>query len=294
MLEKRNRTSIAILFLLSSLASACAMSEAPQLTEDTEDPALTESLAQNTLAVIGRHELRLYATDGTTRTIALPGATGGEVWANAPDYGSRWMLLHGEGGQLWRADLQAARADRLELGVPSGYRAHDDCGFDASTADVVALDNSDGSLYGLFRTDQHAAVFVSSDGQDWLQVGGTITQVGGVDVYERSGTYVIRGREAGYCYGAGAAWSENASADFSGEITQLVRRSTGASVSLSSEPYGVFYDLDRTGRYATFEHSEHDSGERSLRLIDIETGTQTDVAIGEGTSSMWIATPTLP
>lgn len=237
----------------------------------------------------GHVELLARAPDRTL-TIPIPNARR-TTWImrqrepNRDD--ERWLLVDaGARDQFVRVDLRSATATPLSLVAPAGYRPLPYCPSDDST--IAPGIDVDGYIYGVFRTDEHAAVFTTLDGEHWARVGGTFAARGQVGLTVHGGTYEIRGIDSVDCFTGGLTWSAEGAADFSGNVSQLVRRASGASTVLRNEEHDASFEYSRTGRYA----ARWASG--VLRVLDLETSSLSELATdttAEHVRPTWIDEP---
>ncbi len=218
-----------------------------------------------------------------TATIELAGATSdARIVSSDPlllPADQRWLLVSSsETDQIWRVDLQTATSEVVPVVGPAGYQPFGYCQEPQFLTDAIRLD-ADGYLYGMFRNEDHAVVLATLDGRNWSPVGGTMTGAGAIQVSAHGATYFIRATELLDCLGNGLTWSAPSSAEFSGDVTQIVRRESGARIAASDLTLGGSLVYSPTGRYAASWESDVDGNAQVLRVLDIETGEQSDVAV---------------
>ena len=190
-----------------------------------------------------------------------------------------WLLISsGASNDVLRVDLASGATSAVHLVAPAGYRSFSSPCQDQAPQHLAAGVDTDGYIYGVFRTNDHAAVFTTLNGQDWTQVGGSITSIGGLGLTVHSTTYVIQGHETVDCYGDGPTWSDASQAEFSGDVTQIVRRASGARLVAQTNGQDDSYQYSRTGRYAAHWEASTATPADKLWVVDLETGTRTAVA----------------
>jgi hypothetical protein len=273
-------------------------------TEQTRDDTDPIWFADRLLR-LRRSDVVALRVEGPSETseLVLPGATAGARIAAAGDgvlryEDERWLLVDsGAAGRVFRVDVRALAVERIEVVAPSGYRPFQPCGDAAGAAPDLKID-TEGHIFSVFRTDDHVAVFMTTDGAAWSQVGGSYTGIGTLDVVAERGTYVITGSAAAYCWAQGPKWSSPATAEFSGDATQLVRPSASARLTLPDPPLGTAkpgYVLSCSGRYAARWDVDAATHVSTMNVLDVETGSVKAVATDAvGTHSalpVWLCEP---
>lgn len=190
-----------------------------------------------------------------------------------------WVLLtrRGEEGVVYRVDLNTGRRDDLALQLPAGLRM---VGSDGRPG----LD-ADGALLALLRDDERGALYRSTDGLRWEQVGHHVAGTLGIEVAARAGTYVVRGHNELF---GGEAWPETAATDtLYGPSLHVVRPTTGREVVVyAGDPSRSFgapeVALTPAGRCAAWVEIGDDGA--TLEVADLVAGARHRVAFPRGTN----------
>lgn len=218
----------------------------------------------------------------STDTIALPQATAdariGVVQSEMFASDERWLLVaSGTAGRVIRVDLQSKTAAAIDLAAPSGYRPFSSCRDGAPIDGDLRVDR-DGRIVRAFRTDDRVAAFATADGVHWTQIGGSFSDVGGFDVALERGTYTLHAHVGVYCFTPGPTWTPSSTADFHGDWTEIVRPTAGAHTA-SPSASSLGYALSPSGRYGARWDVDAGTHTASLHLADLETGSDTIIAV---------------
>jgi hypothetical protein len=246
-------------------------------------------------------EIVLIARSPTaTVTIPIPGATSAaqiivttpgpddrwlaQIMPTTPGPDDRWLLVAtGIPNQIARVDLRNSTETLLNLAAPAGYRPYgrsSQCSpnsiADQPLEQSVGWDEA-GYVYARFRAGGHAAVFATVDGANWSQVGASTTGRGvALELAVIEETYALWGHMPECFVPPPSDGSEQ-------YMTQVFRRRTGKLLAVSSLDSDEGYILStgrfsRTGRYAASWVADKAKHAEVLRVLDIETGTLTDLS----------------
>jgi hypothetical protein len=242
-------------------AGADAMEPLGHATADPYATPVTVAGRAAYLASADGGPLFVSELPGDARTVLLPGIDPTMV-AITDHTDSGWALVGEWRTPRYLVNVRTLEARPIGANTPDGFRP-----FQGSISGPQL--DADGSILVGLRNDYAGALYRSSNGRDWQQLGGTVTHVLDIDPLARGGTYLINATSGRYSTEEWQPAPANQTPDYDGDVLQIVRPQSGVAQKLPlSTQWIELWDvrLSNDGRCLAYTDGE------ALSALDVERG----------------------